>query len=109
MMFYKRILKKIKNFHIPKFTKNFYFLTGFFLFIWMLFFDTNDFISQWKWKRRYERLQREKNYYQELSNSLKEQIRNQSETEKFEKFAREKHLLQRENEDVFLIVEEDKK
>ncbi|MFN0050026.1 MAG: hypothetical protein ACKVOU_12965, partial [Cytophagales bacterium] len=37
----KSVIRKI----IP-FFRNFYFTTGFFLLIWMFFFDANDFISQ---------------------------------------------------------------
>jgi hypothetical protein len=103
----RKVIKQIKKIQLPKFTKNFYFMTGFALFVWMLFFDVNDFISQYKWKKRQDRLLKEKIYYEELNNSLKQQMKDYTESENFERFAREKHLLQKPNEDVFVIVEEE--
>jgi cell division protein FtsB len=104
---FKRFVKKVINFRIPKFMKSFYFVTAFALFIWMLFFDANDFISQYKWRKKYNKLQREKAYYQELHNNLRQNVKDYNQNENFEKFAREKHLLQKPNEDVFIIIEEE--
>ncbi|PKQ70204.1 FtsB family cell division protein [Raineya orbicola] len=101
-----QIVKKVRKFRIPKFMKNFYFVSASVFLIWMLFFDTNDFISQYRWRKKYERLLQEKAYYLELQNTLKQSIKDFNDRENFEKFAREKHLLQKPNEDVFLIVEE---
>jgi cell division protein FtsB len=109
MSLFQKAIKQVKKITLPKFTKNFYFITGLSLFVWMLFFDVNDFISQYKWKRKYERLLKEKAYYEELNNSLKQQIKDYNKSENFEKFAREKHLLQKPNEDIFIIVEEKEK
>lgn len=101
-----QIVKKARKFRIPKFMKNFYFVAMSVFLIWMLFFDTNDLISQYRWRKKYKRLLQEKSYYLELQNTLKQNIKDFSDRENFEKFAREKHLLQKPNEDVFLIVEE---
>lgn len=104
---FRRFVKKAINFRFPKFVKNFYFISAFALFVWMLFFDVNDFISQYKWRKKYNKLLKEKAYYQELHNNLRQNVKDYNENENFEKFAREKHLLQKENEDVFIIVEEE--
>lgn len=104
---FKRFVKKVINFRFPKFMKSFYFITAFALFVWMLFFDVNDFISQYKWRKKYNRLQKEKVYYQELHNNLRQNVKDYNQDENFEKFAREKHLLQKPNEDVFIIFEEE--
>lgn len=105
----KKIIGKVQTLRVPKFTKNFYFITGILFFIWMLFFDTNDLISQYKWKKRKDRLEKEKTHYQELNNTLKQQITENDDVDNFEKLAREKHLLQKPQEDVFVIIEEEEK
>ncbi|MCS6796192.1 MAG: septum formation initiator family protein [Raineya sp.] len=100
-----QILQKASKFRIPQFMKNFYFVVGSIFLVWMLFFDTNDLISQYRWRKKYKRLLQEKAYYLELQNTLKQNIKDFNDRENFEKFAREKHLLQKPNEDVFLIIE----
>ncbi len=103
------VVKKVKKFRFPKFMKNFYFVASSIFLIWMLFFDTNDLITQYRWQKKYQRLLKEKAYYLELQNTLKQSIKDFNDRENFEKFAREKHLLQKPNEDVFLIIEESEK
>ena len=44
-------------------TKNFYFITGATFFIWMLFFDTNDFYSQYQLSEKVEELENQETYY----------------------------------------------
>lgn len=77
---------------------------------WMLFFDRNDFMSQYEYQTQLNKLEEEKAFY------LKEieQVRSELEgltynKEKLEKLAREKYLMKKENEDVFVIVKEDQK
>jgi cell division protein DivIC len=92
---------------IPKFFRNFYVLTGLVFFIWMLFLDSNDFISRVKLSTKLRSIENEKAYYEE---KIKEVEKDREELfgdrESIEKFAREKYLMKKENEDVFVIVEE---
>ena len=104
---FKQFVKKVINFRFPKFMKSFYFISAFALFVWMLFFDVNDFVSQYKWRKKHNKLLKEKAYYQELHNNLRQNVKDYNQNDNFEKFAREKHLLQKPNEDVFIIVEEE--
>lgn len=77
---------------------------------YMIFFDSNDFRSQAKLWSEVHTLKKEKALLQE---SLKEVIREREQlfTDKksLEKFARERYLMKRENETVFVIVEEEVK
>ncbi len=58
---------------IPKFFKSFYFLVSFFFLVWMLFFDPNDFISQYKMLDVLKEREGEKVYYTEgISKEQKE-------------------------------------
>jgi len=72
---------------VPRFAKSFYFLFGTFFVIWMLFVDSNDIVTQIRLKSK-------------LSNLEKQQ-------ELLEKFAREKYLMKKPSEDLFVIVTED--
>lgn len=92
---------------LPKFTKNFYFLFSFFFLIWMLFIDANDLITQFKLKQQLETLENEKAYYQEKIGEVKKDREELlSNDALLEKFAREKYLMKKETEDLFIVVEE---
>lgn len=91
---------------IPGFLKNFYVVSGLIFLAWMLFLDSNDFISRYKLSAKLKSLENEKAYYEE---KIKEVEKDRDELfgdrESIEKFAREKYLMKKENEDVFIIVE----
>jgi cell division protein FtsB len=76
----------------------------------MLFFDRNDLMSQYDYRTQVNKLQAEKEFYiretEKAKNDLDELSTN---NEKLEKFAREKYLMKKENEDVFVIVKEEPK
>ncbi len=90
-----------------RYTKNFYVLVTAFSLIWMLFIDNNDFITQFTLRQELNRLEDEKEYYQEKITEVKEE-REQllSNDMLLEKFAREKYLMKKAKEDVYVIVEE---
>lgn len=93
---------------IPKIFKNFYFIAGAIFLFWMLFIDGNDLISQWKLASRYSDLQKEKEYYQEMIKDVEVDREGLlSDDELLEKFARERYLMKKESEDLFVIVEKE--
>ncbi|OFY67797.1 MAG: septum formation initiator [Bacteroidetes bacterium RIFCSPLOWO2_02_FULL_36_8] len=93
---------------IPRWLKNFYFLFGFGFIIWLLFFDSSDFLTVWQNRRRLKELEKEKEYYLEkIEEVKKETLSLGSDTAMLEKFAREKYLMKKDNEDIFII--DDKK
>ncbi len=93
---------------LPPFTKNFFFITSVILLLWMLFIDSNDLISQFQLRSKLSNLEKEKAYYIEKIEEVK-QDRDQlfSDMDKLEKYAREKYLMKKETEDVYVIVEEE--
>jgi len=93
---------------IPKRFRNFYFLTGLFFVLWMLFLDNNDLWSRYKLGAKLRSLNNEKEYYQEKINEVQKD-RNElfGDKESLEKFAREKYLMKKETEDIYIVVEED--
>lgn len=86
--------------------KNKYIITLLVFFTWMLFFDRNDLITRFKLKRQLSKLKTEKEFYLKEIKKV-EQIQAQlfSSNETLEKYAREKYLMKREDEEIFLIVE----
>ena len=92
---------------LPKIFRNFYFLTGVAFLIWIAFLDSNNLISRFSLTSKLNGLEREKEFYErkieEVAKDQKELFGNE---ETLEKYAREKYLMKRESEDVFVIVEE---
>jgi len=92
---------------LPKFTKNFYFITGMLFLFWMLFLDSNDLYTQYRLRSQLKNLNQEKEYYLKKIDEVQlEREQLLTDTEALEKFAREKYLMKKETEDLFVIVEE---
>jgi cell division protein DivIC len=90
---------------LPPFTKNFYFVAGASFLIWMLFFDSNDFVTQYKLRAKLRGMEREKAYYTEKIEEVKKDREELfSNPELLEKFAREKYLMKKKTEDVYILV-----
>ena len=92
--------------YLPSLLKSKYFLCAAGFIIWMLFFDPRDVYTQLERTRELKELQASKQYYMQriLSETSElEQLKNNPGT--LEKYAREKYLMKRENEDLFIIQE----
>jgi cell division protein DivIC len=91
---------------IPAWLKNKYFLSTAGFIVWILFFDPRDVFTQIEHRRELKQLQTSKAWYQMQNTSLhaeSEQLKTNPIT--IEKYGREKYLMKRENEDLFLIPE----
>ena len=88
-----------------KLIKNKYFLTLVGIVVWLLFFDKNDVFTQYELIQKCHKLEKERDYYvAEIDNnktSLKELRTNKK---SLETFSREKYLMKKDNEDVFVFV-----
>ena len=90
--------------------KNKYLITGTVFLVWMLFFDRNDLASQLDYRADVNKLKAEKEFYiKEIAQVEKDLTELTTDQQKLEKFAREKYLMKKDNEDVFVIVEEGEK
>lgn len=95
----KKILNIIKN--------NYYIIIFIAFFMWMLLFDKNDLISQYQHMKKLQGLENDRDYIKEEIKIIEKDINDLStDREHLEKFAREKYLMKKENEDVFVIVKE---
>lgn len=89
---------------VPPFLRNFYFITGFSFLIWMIFIDSNDLMTRYKLGAKLNALQDEKEYYEEKIVEVEtDRTELMTNKELLEKFAREKYLMKKESEDVFII------
>lgn len=87
--------------------KNKYFITILAFTVWMTAIDKNNIISQFKLSNELYDLQRKKEYYlKEIEKDKQAIYELNTNINTLEKFAREKYLLKRENEDIFIIVKE---
>jgi len=85
--------------------KNKYFLSIIGLFFWLLYFDKNDVFTQLELIDKCNKLNLEKDYYiSEIEKNKKEIEELQNNTKSLETFAREKYLMKKDNEDVFVFV-----
>lgn len=88
-----------------KVIKNKYFLTITALLVWLLFFDKNDVFSQYELIQKCNKLQSEKKYYQaEIENNRHNLDELRTNKKNLETFSREKYLMKKENEDVYVFV-----
>lgn len=93
---------------LPKFIKSFYFIFGLFFLVWMLFIDSNDLYTQFKLSKKLSDLEDEKEYYLEKIDEVKKDREELlSNKELLEKFAREKYLMKKKTEDLYVIVEKE--
>jgi cell division protein FtsB len=95
---------------IPSWLKNKYAITLIGFGVWMLFFDDRDFFTTYIRQRDELRaLQESKQYYgQQIAGTRQELDQLKRNAATIEKYAREKYLMKRDNEDLFLIQDEKK-
>lgn len=88
-----------------KFIKNKYFLTTIGIIVWLLFFDKNDVFSQMELMGKLKKLRADKTYYLAEIKNNRDAIEDLKTNKKsLERFAREKYLMKKDNEDVYVIV-----
>jgi len=85
--------------------KNKYFLTIIALIVWLLFFDKNDVFTQHESVSKINKLKNDQSYYiAEIQKNKIELQELKTNKKSLEKFAREKYLMKKDNEDVFVFV-----
>ncbi len=91
---------------LPKPFRNFYFVTVVIFLFWMLVLDSNNLLARFQLSSKLNSLENEKEYYQEKIKKV-EKDHNElfGDRESLEKFAREKYLMKKEKEDIYIVVE----
>ena len=89
---------------LPRWVRSKYVISFMALLVWMIFFDQHNIISQVQLKMKYWDLADKKEYYSERIADV-----NKTKTEllfddaSIEKYAREKYMMKKDNEDIFII------
>lgn len=95
------IFKKILRILLNK-----YFITTVAFIAWLIFFDSNNLVTRNKLQQKLDVLNQEKQFYIEeirRDSVLTRQLLDDS--SKLEQFAREKFLMKKEGEDLYLVID----
>ena len=89
---------------IPTWLYNKYTLVSVFFVVWMFFFDPKDISSDFNRLKKYSELQRsEKQLNQQITATKKELGLLKTNAKTLEKYAREKYMMKKDNEDLFVV------
>lgn len=95
---------------IPPFLKNKFVIATIAFLAWLIFFDGNDFFTQYSYRKQLNELKKEKEYYSVEIGKNRDKLNSLiSDKKNLEKFAREKYLMKKDNEDIFVILEKEEK
>ena len=90
--------------HIPSWLKNKYLLTAAFFVMWMFFFDHNDILSNIERRQKLNELQQSEQHLKQLiAESHQELDLLKNNAQSIEKYAREKYMMKKDNEDLFIV------
>lgn len=93
---------------LPKILKTKYFYTALAFVVWMIFFDSNNMIRQGHLSSTLNDLEDQKAYYlSEIEKDSAALNQLQTNLKTLERFARERYLMKRDNEDIYLVMREE--
>ncbi len=95
-------LGKIKQNRIFKFFGNIFVIILTIFVIWIYFFDENTHLNR-EFDKEIKELQKTINFYQKEIENDKKTIKALQDSLQLERFAREKYLMKKPNEDVYII------
>ena len=99
----QNIIKKL-----PKPLRNKYLVLFLLFILWIIFIDDYNLINQSKIKNTVDDLKSQKEFYiTEIKSDSTELYKLQNDPAEQERFAREKFLMKKENEDIFIIREKE--
>ncbi|MCF6307856.1 MAG: septum formation initiator family protein [Flavobacteriaceae bacterium] len=98
---------EIKNKRWVQIISNKYLLIVLIFIVWMLVFDTNSYLIHQELNSSIKKLENQKNTYQDEIKKDKVFIERMKDSNELEKFAREKYYLKKENEDIYIIENQD--
>lgn len=99
--------QKLKDNKILKYLRNPYLLIFVIFAGWMLFFDSNSIFIHNDLNTEIDKLEDEKDYYKQEIKKDNKSLKELSNAEGLEKFAREKYYMKKENEEIYVIEYQD--
>jgi cell division protein FtsB len=94
---------KLKNNQVFKIITNIFVLILIPFLIWMLFFDENSYLVHRKFTKEINNLENTITFYESKISEDKATIKKLQDSLQLERFAREKYLMKKENEDIYII------
>ena len=89
---------------IPSWLKNKYLLSAAVFLTFLVFFDDRDLLTNYHHRRQLNELEKSAEYYrQEIEKTKAELNQLKTDAATLEKYAREKYLMKRDNEELFII------
>lgn len=86
---------------------NKYFISLAAISVWVAFFDKDDLVSQYELRQKLNQMRSEQRYYRDEIEKCKKDINELRNNPGYlEKFAREKYLMKKDNEEIFVIVKD---
>lgn len=93
---------------LMKSIRNKYLIAFLVFMVWLLIFDNNNLIDRIKYLNALHEMDDEKQYYLErIEKDTRRLNELKTDRDNLEKFAREQYFMKKENEEVFVIVEEE--
>ena len=91
--------------HIPSWLKNKYLLSGVAFLVWIIFLDNkNDLFSQYeRLNRSHDLTKNEDHLSKQITETQKELDLLKNNAQSIEKYAREKYMMKKDNEDLFIL------
>lgn len=96
-------LSTLKKNPFIKFITNTYVLILIIFLVWMLFFDENSYLLHRKLNKEINELQNTITFYETNITKNNKTIEDLQDSLQLERFAREKYLMKKENEDIYII------
>ncbi len=90
---------------IAKYLKNKFAIAFVLFLIWIIFIDQNSFQYLHKLDKKISELKSKKAYYQVQIKQEKQDLKDLSNDQKLQKYAREKLLMKKKGEDIYIIEE----
>ncbi len=95
-------VKKLKENRFFKFLTNSYIVILTLFLVWMFFFDENTHLNR-EFDKEIKELKNTITFYKKEIEKDKETIKQLQDSLQLERFAREKYLMKKDNEDVYII------
>ena len=95
--------KALKENKIFKFFTNIFVLIVLVFAVWMTFFDENSYLVHREFNKEIDELDKTIKFYEDRINEDRATIKKLQDSLELERFAREKYLMKKKNEDIYVI------
>lgn len=95
--------KQLKQNNFVKFFTNRYIIILIVFCVWMLFFDENSYLIHREFNKEIDELETAIESFKKTIEDDKKTIKSIQDSAGVERFAREKYLMKKENEDIYII------